>query len=118
MKRERRETLTQEDEISRTSIIFSNSISTNHSDDSQKADDQDKPLQKVANSMFYKPGDDTDRTDDSEVEDIPRSEVGEVLNVDELEEDWLLFIKMTPYPLTLEEFIVSKASVKSLSSRS
>lgn len=118
MKRERRETLTQDDEISRKSIIFSDSRSTKHSDDSHKAKGQDKDisLKKAANTMFYKPGDESEGTDDSVVEEIPRSEVGEALNVDMLNEDAVLFIKMTPYPLTLEEFIVSKSSVEILTS--
>jgi translation initiation factor 2-alpha kinase 3 len=67
--------------------------------------------------MFYRPGDDDDSTDDSNVEEIPRSEANEASGLDfDIQEDAILFIKMTPYPLTLEEFIVSKVCVKILNS--
>jgi translation initiation factor 2-alpha kinase 3 len=116
IRRERRETLTrnQTDEASIAAIVFSDSRSTKQSDDSRKAKSQNKSLE-VTNSMFYRPGDDDDSTDDSNVEEIPRSEVGEGSDPDmSIQEDAVLFIKMTPYPLTLEEFIVSKFLIKTL----
>lgn len=121
LKRERRATLTEDDEISRTSIVFGESRSTKHSDDSGKTKDQENPLKKSPKGMFYKPGSESDGTDDSNVEEIPRSEVGEASDVEvevKINEDAILFIKMTPYPLTLEEFIVSKTSIKISSSNS
>ncbi len=114
IRREHRATLTRErtDEGSLAAIVFSDSKSTRRSDDSRRDQDQDKSL-KVTNSMFYKPGDDDDSNDDSIVEEIPRSKVSEALDLDiAIQEDAVLFIKMTPYPLTLEEFIVSEASLK------
>ncbi len=118
IRRERRETLTgdQIDEASLSAIIFSDSRSTKRSDDSRKAKDQNKSLN-VANSMFYRPGDDDDSTDDSNIEEIPRSKVGGASDGDyDVQEDAVLFIKMTPYPLTLEEFIVSEAFIEILNS--
>jgi translation initiation factor 2-alpha kinase 3 len=71
----------------------------------------------VVKSLFRKPGEDNDSADEAtdDVEEIPRTEVGELSAMDiAIKEDFVLFIKMTPYPLTLEEFIVSKSSNRDL----
>ena len=112
-RRERRATLTEQDlnEGFDSSVVFSDSGSGKHSSNSRKADDQDESPE--VRSMFVKPGDDSDSTDEEtdDVEEVPRSEVGKLLAKEvEIKEDFILFIKMAPYPLTLEEFIVSKSS--------
>ena len=112
--RERRATLTEQDlnETFDSSIVFSNSGSGKHSNNSGKADDHDESPEEVR-SMFVKPGDESDSTDEEtdDVEEVPRSEVGKLLAKEiDIKEDFILFIKMAPYPLTLEELIVSKFS--------
>lgn len=112
-KRERRATLTEEslNVAFDTSIVFSDSGSEKHSNQSHKAKDQDESPQAVK-SLFRKPGGDNDSADEAtdDVEEIPRTEVREASAMDiAIKEDFVLFIKMTPYPLTLEEFIVSKS---------
>jgi translation initiation factor 2-alpha kinase 3 len=120
-RRERRATLTEQDlnETFDSSIVFSDSGSGKRSSNSRKADDQDESPEEVK-SMFVKPGDDSDSTDEEtdDVEEVPRSEVGKLLAKEvEIKEDFILFIKMAPYPLTLEEFIVSIFSIDSLELR-
>lgn len=113
-RRERRATLTEQDfnETFDSSIVFSDSGSEKHSSNSRKSDDRDESPEEVR-SIFVKPGDDSDSTDEEtdDVEEVPRSEVGKLLAKEmDIKEDFILFIKMTPYPLTLEELIVSKFS--------
>jgi eukaryotic translation initiation factor 2-alpha kinase 3 len=117
LKRERRPTLTQED-ILDSSIIFENSESKNHSNDPPAAKSSDDSP-KATKTTFRKLGENSDSTDDEigdieeilRVDDIPRVEIAEALDLDNIviNEDFVLFIKMTPYPLTLYEFIVSRA---------
>lgn len=108
-KRERRATLTEAaiNETFDSSVIFSDSDSEKHSESSRKGNDQGSGS--AVGSMFVKPGEesssDEETTDD--VEEIPRTEIAELSDTDiEWDEDFVLFIKMTPYPLTLEELIV------------
>lgn len=113
-RRERRATPTEQDldEAFHSSIVFSDSGSGKHTNNSHKADDHDESSEEVR-SMFVKPGDDSDSTDEGteDVEEVPRSEVGKLLAKEiDIREDFILFIKMAPYPLTLEELIVSKFS--------
>jgi eukaryotic translation initiation factor 2-alpha kinase 3 len=112
-KRERRSSLTEEDPFD-SSIVFSNSGSNKPSKDSHKT--KNKPgSANTTKSMFRKPGEHSDSTGDAtdEVEEIPRVEIAKPIDVDGLaiNEDFILFIKMTPYPLTLDEFIVSKLPI-------
>ncbi|KAE9371418.1 kinase-like protein [Stipitochalara longipes BDJ] len=103
LKRERRATFTSEEPFD-SSVQFSNSGSNKHSNNSNKVKNEDRSPK----SMFRKPGEDSSSdevTDD--VEEIPRVEIAETLDADDivLKEDFILFIKMTPYPLTLHALI-------------
>jgi len=105
-KRESRATLSDEEAFG-GSVIFSDSGSNKHSNDPNKAQDEAK-TPKTTRSMFRKPGEESGSPDD--VEEIPRVAINEASDVDDIviNEDLILFIKMTPYPLTLDAFIVSK----------
>lgn len=115
LERDRRAILTQEQTFD-SSIIFENSGPNKHSSDPHTAKSSDDSP-KATKSMFRKSGDDSDSTDDEtdDVEeilrfgDIPRVKIAEALDPDNIviNEDFILFIKMTPYPLTLHEYIVS-----------
>lgn len=115
---ERRATSTGEEHFD-SSVVFSDSVSSKHSTDPHNVkheDDSPKAIQ----SMFRKPGEDSDSADDAtdEVEEIPRVEIAETVDVDDLviNEDFVLFIKMTPYPVTLDDFIVSRLPIRTLNS--
>jgi hypothetical protein len=108
LKRDRRATLTRE-EAFESSVIFSDSKSRTLSNKSNKTQNEDKEPK----SLFRKPGEDSGSSDEAtdDVEEIPRGELAETLDADDivLKDDFILFIKMTPYPLTLHALIVSKA---------
>jgi translation initiation factor 2-alpha kinase 3 len=115
---ERRATSTGEEHFD-SSIVFSDSVSKKDSTDPHNVkheDDSPKAIQ----SMFRKPGEESDSTEDAtdEIEEIPRVEIAETVDVDDLviNEDFVLFIKMTPYPVTLDDFIVSKLPIGTLNS--
>jgi len=109
--RDRRATLTSTEPFD-SPILFSNSESNKPSKNSNETKSEDQ----APKSMFRKPGDDSSSSDEAsdeatdDVEEIPRVEIAETSDTDDivLKDDFVLFIKMTPYPLTLHTLIVSK----------
>jgi hypothetical protein len=115
--KERRAILTEAalNETFDSSVIFSNSGSEKHSKDSHKDNHQDRSVS-AFKSMFVRPGEESNSEEEAtdDVEEIPRTEIAELSEDDIVwDEDFVLFIKMTPYPMTLEEFVVSITLIQS-----
>lgn len=94
--------MTSDDAASNSAIKFTNSVSAKPSAENLR--DDHKISMSEPQGMFYKPGED-DSTDDSNVEEISRS-LATSSDIS-INHDVLVFIKMTPYPITLENIIVS-----------
>lgn len=124
VQRERRATITTEpteEEFSRTGFVFeedskSAKLSSGHSKSQSK-----QPQVKEPKGMFRRPGEadssDSDSSDEFEApetaeEEIPRMQMTKATKAEaEINEDAVLFIKMTPYPLTLYDFMVTSYTV-------